>query len=70
MTASLDDAGTHDVSRRRPFIDRASTAAPIVLLGEPVRAFHIVGGAALAGVACAAIFRRPLWGPAAVATVE
>ncbi|MFT4119425.1 DMT family transporter [Bradyrhizobium sp.] len=34
----------------------------IVLLGEPVRAFHIVGGGVtLAGVACAAIFRRPLW---------
>lgn len=33
----------------------------IVLLGEPVRAFHIIGGGtALAGVACAEIFRRPL----------
>jgi len=34
----------------------------IMLLGEPVRAFHIIGGGvALAGVACAALFRRPLW---------
>ncbi|WP_128928146.1 DMT family transporter [Bradyrhizobium guangxiense] len=34
----------------------------IALLGEPVRAFHIIGGGvALAGVACAALFRRPLW---------
>ena len=34
----------------------------IALLGEPVRAFHVIGGGvALAGVACAALFRRPLW---------
>ena len=34
----------------------------IMLLGEPVRAFHVVGGGvALAGVACTALFRRPLW---------
>lgn len=34
----------------------------IVLLGEPVRAFHVIGGGiTLAGVACAAIFRSPLW---------
>lgn len=33
----------------------------IVLLGEPVRAYHVIGGGvALAGVACAGIFRRPL----------
>lgn len=37
----------------------------IALLGEPVRAFHIIGGGiALAGVACVALFRRPLWGSA------
>jgi drug/metabolite transporter (DMT)-like permease len=35
----------------------------IVLLGEPVRASHVIGGGiALAGVACAEIFRRPLRG--------
>lgn len=34
----------------------------IALLGEPVRAFHVIGGGAtLAGVVCAALFRRPLW---------
>ncbi|RZN34396.1 EamA family transporter [Bradyrhizobium sp. Leo121] len=40
----------------------------IVLLGEPVHAYHVIGGgAALAGVACAEIFRRPLRGaPAAM----
>jgi drug/metabolite transporter (DMT)-like permease len=33
----------------------------ILLLGEPVRPFHIIGGGiALAGVACAQVFRRPL----------
>jgi drug/metabolite transporter (DMT)-like permease len=33
----------------------------IVLLGEPVRFYHVIGGGmALLGVACAAIFRRPL----------
>ncbi|MBN9059081.1 DMT family transporter [Kaistia sp. MMO-174] len=33
----------------------------ILMLGEPVRLHHIIGGgAALAGVACAEIFRRPL----------
>ncbi|MCD0415958.1 DMT family transporter [Rubrivivax sp. JA1024] len=33
----------------------------IVLLGEPVRAHHVIGGGiALAGVACAEMFRRPL----------
>ncbi len=33
----------------------------ILLLGEPVRLFHVIGGGtALAGVACAEIFRRPL----------
>jgi drug/metabolite transporter (DMT)-like permease len=37
----------------------------IALLGEPVRAFHVIGGGvALAGVACAALFRRPLWSSA------
>lgn len=35
----------------------------IVLLGEPVRVYHVIGGgAALAGVACAEMFRRPLRG--------
>ena len=35
----------------------------IVLLGEPVRLYHVIGGgAALTGVACAEIFRRPLRG--------
>ncbi|WP_201402157.1 DMT family transporter [Kaistia sp. 32K] len=39
----------------------------IVLLGEPVRAYHVIGGGmALAGVACAEIFRRPLRGAAPV----
>lgn len=33
----------------------------IALLGEPVRAYHIIGGGiALAGVACAELVRRPL----------
>lgn len=35
----------------------------IVMLGEPVRAYHVIGGGiALIGVACAEIFRRPLRG--------
>ncbi|VTZ23862.1 Drug/metabolite transporter (DMT)-like permease [Methylocella tundrae] len=35
----------------------------IALLREPVRAYHIIGGGiALAGVACAELFRRPLRG--------
>ena len=40
----------------------------IALLGEPVRPYHVIGGGiALAGVACAEIFRRPLRGaPAAM----
>ncbi len=45
----------------------------ITLLGEPVRSYHVIGGAvALAGVACAEIFRRPLRGgsPAMPAIVE
>jgi drug/metabolite transporter (DMT)-like permease len=38
-----------------------TAAAAIVMLGEPVRAFHVIGGGlALAGVACAQAFRRPL----------
>jgi drug/metabolite transporter (DMT)-like permease len=38
-----------------------TAAAAIVMLGEPVRPFHVIGGGlALAGVACAQIFRRPL----------
>ncbi|WP_249780984.1 DMT family transporter [Bradyrhizobium sp. dw_78] len=39
----------------------------IVLLGEPVRLYHVIGGGAtLAGVACAKIFSRPLRGAPAV----
>ena len=35
--------------------------AAIVMLGEPVKAFHVIGGClTLAGVACAQIFRQPL----------
>ncbi|MBS7813777.1 DMT family transporter [Roseococcus pinisoli] len=35
----------------------------ILLLGEPVRAYHVIGGGvALVGVACAGTFRRPLRG--------
>lgn len=35
----------------------------IVMLGEPVRAYHVIGGgAALVGVACVGLFRRPLRG--------
>jgi drug/metabolite transporter (DMT)-like permease len=38
-----------------------TAAAAIVMLGEPVRAFHVIGGGlALAGVAAAQAFRRPL----------
>lgn len=38
-----------------------TAAGAIVLLGEPVRSYHVIGGAlALAGVAVAEIFRRPL----------
>ncbi|WP_421912999.1 DMT family transporter [Mesorhizobium sp.] len=37
----------------------------IVLLGEQVRPYHVIGGGvALAGVACAELFRRPLRGAA------
>lgn len=43
-----------------------TAAAAIVALGEPVRAFHLIGGGlALAGVACAQALRRPLLRPAA-----
>lgn len=39
----------------------------IVFLGEPVRAYHVIGGGlALAEVACAEIFRHPLRGVAPV----
>lgn len=38
-----------------------TAAGAIVLLGEPVRSYHVIGGAmALAGVAVAEMFRRPL----------
>jgi drug/metabolite transporter (DMT)-like permease len=38
-----------------------TAAAAIAMLGEPVRVFHLIGGGlALAGVACAQAFRRPL----------
>jgi drug/metabolite transporter (DMT)-like permease len=40
-----------------------TAAAAVVMLGEPVRLFHIVGGGiVLAGVACAQIFRQPAIG--------
>lgn len=40
-----------------------TAAEAIVVLGELVRPYHVIGGgAALAGVACAEIFRRPLRG--------
>jgi len=42
-----------------------TAAGAIVLLGEPVRFYHVIGGGlALAGVACASLFRRPLRGMA------
>ncbi|GKQ50604.1 DMT family transporter [Bradyrhizobium sp. Ce-3] len=38
-----------------------TAAAAIVMLGEPVRSFHVIGGGlALLGVACAQAFPRPL----------
>jgi drug/metabolite transporter (DMT)-like permease len=38
-----------------------TAAAAIVMLGEPIRSFHVIGsGLALAGVACAQLFRRPI----------
>jgi hypothetical protein len=38
-----------------------TAAAAIVMLGEPVRPFHVIGGGlALLGVACAQAFPRPL----------
>lgn len=38
-----------------------TAAEAILVLGEPVRAFHVVGGGiTLAGVACAQIFRTPI----------
>ncbi|MBV2145035.1 DMT family transporter [Falsochrobactrum sp. TDYN1] len=40
-----------------------TAAGAIVMLGEPVQAYHMIGGGtALVGVACAEIFRRPLRG--------
>lgn len=40
-----------------------TAAGAIVLLGEPVRAYHVIGGGlALVGVACAGLFQRPLGG--------
>ncbi len=40
-----------------------TAAAAIVMLGEPVRPFHVIGGGqALAGVSCAQMFRRPIAG--------
>ncbi|MBO9518731.1 MAG: DMT family transporter [Porphyrobacter sp.] len=41
-----------------------TAAIAIVVLGEPVHAYHVVGGVmVLAGVACAQLFRRPIAGP-------
>ena len=38
-----------------------TAAAAIAMLGEPIRPFHVIGGGlALAGVACAQMFRRPI----------
>jgi drug/metabolite transporter (DMT)-like permease len=38
-----------------------TAAAAVVMLNEPVRMFHIIGGGgALIGVACAQVFRRPM----------
>jgi drug/metabolite transporter (DMT)-like permease len=38
-----------------------TAVAAIIMLGEPVRPFHVIGGGlALAGVACAQLLRRPL----------
>jgi drug/metabolite transporter (DMT)-like permease len=46
-----------------------TAAAAVVMLGEPVRPFHVIGGGlALVGVACAQTFRRPLRRRAALAT--
>lgn len=43
------------------FLPVFTAIAAIVMLGEPVKMFHLIGGAmTLAGVACAQIFRRPL----------
>lgn len=40
----------------------------IVMLGEPVHAYHVIGGgAALVGVACVGLFRRPLRGSSPIA---
>lgn len=50
-----------------------TAAGAITLLGEPVRSYHVTGSAiALAGVACAELFRRPLRGspPATPQIVE
>jgi EamA-like transporter family len=45
-----------------------TAVAAIVMLGEPVRSFDIIGGSvALVGVACAQIFRRPIIRRAAIA---
>ncbi|HEV2572200.1 MAG TPA: DMT family transporter [Beijerinckiaceae bacterium] len=38
-----------------------TAAAAIVMLGEPVRAFHVIGGGlALAGVVCAQLWQKPI----------
>ena len=38
-----------------------TAAAAIVMLGEPVRAFHVIGGGlALAGVGCAQLWQKPI----------
>jgi drug/metabolite transporter (DMT)-like permease len=38
-----------------------TAAAAIGMLGEPIKAFHVIGSAlTLAGVACAQFFRRPI----------
>jgi len=46
-----------------------TAAAAIVMLGEPVKQFHIIGGVlTLAGVACAQAFRRTIVGRSGVRT--
>lgn len=48
-----------------------TAAAAIVMLGEPVKPFHVIGSAlALAGVACAQFFRRPISNARGVAEPE
>jgi drug/metabolite transporter (DMT)-like permease len=48
-----------------------TAAAAIMMLGEPVRPFHVIGGGlTLAGVVCAQIFRSPLMRHDAAAVLD